>query len=199
MSPVDKLHVRTAIKQKLLVIAASENNDAPPVAPETALQQPAVVAAVATQPNGVMARRLFDAFGYNEATNHNESVIEATAVVPPNINLLVDAELTLWGNEPLFQRIQLDADGKVTVHNPLDWWKVNENRFPRLAVLARRILCAQATSAPSERLFSAAGLTVAKDRASLLPDNAAMLVFLHENVELVQNWRRNKGLAPLMY
>ncbi len=25
--------------------------------------------------------------------------------------------------------------------NPLDWWKVNEWRFPRLATLARRYLC----------------------------------------------------------
>ena len=35
-----------------------------------------------------------------------------------------------------------------------------------------------ATSAPCERLFSHAGLTIANDRASLLPDNAAEIIYL---------------------
>ena len=50
--------------------------------------------------------------------------------------------------------------------------------MPILSLLARRILCIPATSAPSERLFSVAGLTIANDRAGLLPDNAADLIFL---------------------
>ena len=112
---------------------------------------------------------------------------------------IINAELTLWDNEPLFQRITQQPDGSVALHNPLDWWRINEKRFPRIAALARRILCAQATSAPSERLFSAAGLTIANDRASLLPDNAAMLIFLHENLACVHAWRNAHGLPPLAY
>jgi hypothetical protein len=62
----------------------------------------------------------------------------------------------------------------------LEWWRANNNKFPVLASLAQKYLAIPATSAPSERVFSVAGLTIAKDRARLDPANANELVFLHE-------------------
>jgi hypothetical protein len=44
--------------------------------------------------------------------------------------------------------------------------------------LARRYLCIPATSAPAERAFLTAGHVVDDARSSLLPENAAALVFL---------------------
>ncbi len=61
--------------------------------------------------------------------------------------------------------------------NLLDWWKVNEWCFPRLATLARRYLCIPRTSVPSERVFSAAGLTVNRLRSRLSPHHVDMLLF----------------------
>jgi hypothetical protein len=49
------------------------------------------------------------------------------------------------------------------------------------------VLCIPATSAPSERLFSTAGLTVSKKRARLNGGNAAALIFLHENLDILKN------------
>ncbi len=63
---------------------------------------------------------------------------------------------------------------------PLTWWKLNESKYKLIAVLAAQFLCISATSAPSEHVFSAAGLTIAKDRARLSPENANELVFLHD-------------------
>ncbi|XP_073672068.1 E3 SUMO-protein ligase ZBED1-like [Paramisgurnus dabryanus] len=65
--------------------------------------------------------------------------------------------------------------------NPLDWWRANQTRFPRLAILAQRYLCIPGTSVPSERVFSAAGLVVNRLRTRLTPEHVDMLVFLNKN------------------
>ncbi|XP_051992400.1 zinc finger BED domain-containing protein 4-like [Xyrauchen texanus] len=66
--------------------------------------------------------------------------------------------------------------------NPLDWWKVYQKNFPRVSQLAQHYLCIQATSSPSERVFSTGGNIVTCKRASLKPDNVDQLVFLARNL-----------------
>ena len=61
--------------------------------------------------------------------------------------------------------------------SPLLWWKVNAERFPNLACLARVPLSIPAISAPSERVFSTAGNTVTKLRNCLKPKNIDALIF----------------------
>ena len=69
----------------------------------------------------------------------------------------------------------------VAVRDPLDWWKSNEAKFPRLACLARKYLCIPATEVPSERAFLTAGQIVTKKRASLDPTMVDELVFINRN------------------
>ena len=99
--------------------------------------------------------------------------------------------------EPVLDRVKELLDGAVIIMNPLLWWKANENRFKRLSIIARKLLCIQATSASSERLFSSAGLTIASKRSGLTKDNASMLIFLHENLPLVRSWRRSRNLPEI--
>ena len=68
--------------------------------------------------------------------------------------------------------------------HPLTWWKANGQRFHRLAKVAQDILAIPATSTPSERIFSAAGLTVTKFCTCLKPSNVDALVFLNKNHNL---------------
>lgn len=69
--------------------------------------------------------------------------------------------------------------------NPLAWWKTKEARYPTLAKVAKSFLCIPATSTPSKRLFSTAGIIVSKRRASLSLEHVDMLTFLHSNSELL--------------
>ncbi len=54
--------------------------------------------------------------------------------------------------------------------DPLAWWKGNETKFPRVAKLARKMLCIIGTSVPSERVFSIIGMTLTKSRSQLDPE-----------------------------
>lgn len=65
---------------------------------------------------------------------------------------------------------------------PTTWWKANQKKYPRLAKLASAYLPVPATSVPSERVFSAAGLIVNRLRTRLHPEHVDMLIFLNKNL-----------------
>lgn len=67
----------------------------------------------------------------------------------------------------------------------LEWWKMQSAQLPRLGRLAKRVLCIPASSAPSERNFSKAGLVIDKLRSSLNPKNVDDLLFLRSNIDLI--------------
>jgi hypothetical protein len=54
--------------------------------------------------------------------------------------------------------------------------------YPNVKLITRKFLSAQATSAESERLFSAAGLIVTDLRKNTSVKNLEKLVFLHQNL-----------------
>jgi hypothetical protein len=102
---------------------------------------------------------------------------------------LIDAELTLYRQEPPIPM----KDNSGSYNNPLSWWHLHERRFKHLSVLASRILCIPATSAPSERVFSTAGLTIAKDRARLASHTANELIFLHDVLPAIAKFEGAAG------
>ena len=58
--------------------------------------------------------------------------------------------------------------GDTTV---LQWWGKYHLKYPKIVDLARRRLCAQASSATSERAFSKAGLVISKKRQRLIANH----------------------------
>jgi hypothetical protein len=86
--------------------------------------------------------------------------------------------------------------------DPLQWWRDNAALYPTMVRLARRILCIPATSAPSERLFSTAGLTVTDKRANLDSERVSELVFLHDSLDyyeyLVERNNKRKRAAEVL-
>lgn len=65
--------------------------------------------------------------------------------------------------------------------DPIEWWKGQKNIYPSLSEVAKQVLSATATSAPSERRFKKASDLITKKRASLSPKSVEMMVFLFEN------------------
>ncbi|XP_029960779.1 zinc finger BED domain-containing protein 4-like [Salarias fasciatus] len=63
--------------------------------------------------------------------------------------------------------------------NPLDWWRVNAPRFPKLAILARHYLCVPGVSLPS--LLSETGQIFATMRTRLNPEHVDMMIFVNRN------------------
>jgi hypothetical protein len=102
---------------------------------------------------------------------------------------IIDAELTLYRQEaPLPMK---DKSGNY--NNSLFWWNLNERKFKHLSILASRILCIPATSAPLERIFLTAGLNIAKDRAHLASNTANELIFLHDVLPANRKFERGPG------
>ena len=63
------------------------------------------------------------------------------------------------------------------------FWKTARDRYKDLAVVAVKYLTVPATSVPSERLFSTAGLVVSKLRASMSPELVGQILFLNKNAD----------------
>lgn len=65
--------------------------------------------------------------------------------------------------------------------DPLKWWAGKECMYPNISQIAKFILSIPASSVPSERIFSLAGLIVSKKRTQLSPENVDLLIFLKKN------------------
>jgi KRAB domain-containing zinc finger protein len=77
----------------------------------------------------------------------------------------------------------------------LGYWKAHEASVPDLARLARRILAVPASSASSERLFSAAGRTITAQRTNLSSIRAEQLLFVQQNYDAVKDTMTKWDLA----
>ena len=67
----------------------------------------------------------------------------------------------------------------------LQWWKVSISHYSLLVPLVQKYFCVPATSTPSERIFSCAGIIANRLRSSLNPEHLNMLVFLNKNYKLL--------------
>ena len=94
-----------------------------------------------------------------------------------DINLLGAQEVERYLTAEVRQNSQ---SGEV--QTLLEWWAQNEFLYPRIAVLAKKYLAVPATSVPSERVFSLAGIIVNKKRSRLSPTNIDTMIFMNKNI-----------------
>lgn len=83
--------------------------------------------------------------------------------------------------------IEAPAESKEKYNNPLEWWKKYQSVFPKLARLAKVYLSIQATSAPTERVFSCASRVIGEKKVRMKPENAGKLLYVSRNWQWYQN------------
>jgi hypothetical protein len=106
---------------------------------------------------------------------------------PDDIDIDDDNDListTISKNDELEKYLRMNIGDVYKQSNPLPFWKDNENKFPCLSLIARRLFSIPVTSAAVERSFSAAGLAVTERRSSLDPStvNDILLVRSIQNI-----------------
>ena len=108
--------------------------------------------------------------------------METAPDTTPTTDQILDAEITAYKadkGQPMFGK----DDG---FYNPLEWWRIHFCKYPNIWKLASCILAVPATSASSERVFSAATNIVNKKRVRLKPETLDLLIFLRGNKDFVQ-------------
>lgn len=81
------------------------------------------------------------------------------------------------------QEIHDYLDEPDTDESVLSFWRLRDERYPRLARLAAKFLSIPASSAPVERLFSVAGKVFRPERCRLTDKRFAQLMFIRCNTE----------------
>lgn len=66
--------------------------------------------------------------------------------------------------------------------NMLTFWNKNKQKLPKMALIAKKLLCIPATSTPSEWAFSACGYTLNERRARMNTETLEKLMFLKYNM-----------------
>ena len=191
------------IEEELAELAMEIGPHAPHAAQPTATAPPAPDDVRIIENNAILNnnRGLNDVNDFLHELQAKDELQELDDAIDEPINLEDDEEEN-WSQERVREIIQAEiklykaAKGMklrdpLTRHfgNPLDWWKVNETNFPWLAKLAMKYLSIPATSAPSKRVFSTAGLTIAKDRARLEASRANEIVFLHDSLPALRKYK----------
>lgn len=120
----------------------------------------------------------FLTIGYSEESNEGDD---------ENNTMTIIADITLELAMYKADKGCLMNNENGNYYDPLEWWQNNHAKFPNVWKLAKCILSIPATSAPSERVFSAAANIIDKKRARITADNAEILMFLRGNKTLV-NW-----------
>uniref|UniRef100_A0A8D9E9A5 Zinc finger BED domain-containing protein 4 n=2 Tax=Cacopsylla melanoneura TaxID=428564 RepID=A0A8D9E9A5_9HEMI len=82
-------------------------------------------------------------------------------------------EIDRYLNEPIIDRRE----------DPLAWWDISKKVYPTLHEMMTKRLCIQATSVPSERIFSKGGEILTAKRSRLTNKRFAQIIFLNSNLE----------------
>ena len=75
-------------------------------------------------------------------------------------------------------------DCETSSSDPMQFWRENQSRFPRLAVIAKQTFCALGRTAAVEKFFSIAGYILSQRRTRITDDNFQNQLFANVKSDL---------------
>lgn len=194
---VRKASLDLAIRaEKLVSLATAVQLEVLPIAPATPKRKPAVVDMV-TPPEKVGVDNADNAPSDDDGDpNADGTTFHLSSVINNEIDLYIS-------------KFKIFSKPGHEVNDPLLWWRENSNTLPNLARLARKWLSIPASSTPSERVFSIAGLMDTAKRQSLSPRKLGEQVLIHNNYDTmlpfhgkldtytIENYNKRKHKEPV--
>jgi hypothetical protein len=118
-----------------------------------------------------------------QATNQaNNAEVPSVAVQESTLRQACQAELRRYREETHHALPGLNRQHEW--NDALLWWSEHRTIFPMLFIMARRLLCIPATSAPSERVFSLASSgVISKNRGAMKAGIAGAIIFVKSHFD----------------
>lgn len=116
----------------------------------------------------------------DESDDEYAAILNERRIVPGTSAGLAP-KTTIIQEYTLYRDAELKSNKKS---DPLDWWKVNAVKYPKLGKLVWKYLSAPATSVPSERLFSEVAAISDARRSRLKPEKVETILFIRGNVPI---------------
>ncbi len=99
------------------------------------------------------------------------------------VNVNKDSDQSVRNNDELQNYLNSTQNFDLN-SSVIKFWEQNKLKYPRIYVIAKRLLSIPATNLSSERNFSTAGLTLTDNRSNLHPNNVNKLLFIRSNFDL---------------
>jgi len=103
-----------------------------------------------------------------------KEISQKISLITPRKSIVQDSSLDEFKRYCNYEMINYDPEN----FNVLNWWSSNSQNYPVLGKLARDHFSIQASSTPSERLFSGSGNVITDTRNRLSSETARALVCL---------------------
>ena len=112
---------------------------------------------------------------YSDTTSLKRKLLNkyCTGAFEPGLANEIDIEVFSYLNYKVIEVYQFN--------NSVQLWKHNEKNFKHLALMAKTYLCASASSAPVEQMFSSTGLILNLKRSPMAPYRVNIVSFVHDN------------------
>lgn len=120
----------------------------------------------------------------SKSVETEDTIIVTQKTIDPFFNLIPTKKKRVAKRNEIDNFIETDFTDEEIASDPLDFWKLNRQKYPVLSSIAIELLTVPASSLYVESLFSKAGWTK-NERRNLKPETLNALLFCNSNSDLL--------------